>query len=119
MWPPTPEECFRWSGSVSRRDGKSSTITPARWCHRTLNCKRASENLEDFFVALERRNQVRPGKFGARPGKHVAGDFETAIACGGSGALHRFQQRLGDDDAGDFVVQAQSLFVTIQRPDAD
>jgi len=44
---------------------------------------------------------------------------KTAIAGGGSGGFHRFQQKTRDDDAGDFVVQAQRLLVTIQRPDAD
>src|SRR5260370_40683525 len=100
-------------------DGRSFTTAQERESPRRLNPKRASENLEDFFVALEGGNQVRAGKFGACPREHFAGDFETAIARGGSGRFHRFQQRLGDDDAGNLVVQAQSLFVTIQRPDAD
>ena len=45
--------------------------------------------------------------------------IEAAFARGGSGRFHRLQNRLRDDDAGNFVVQAQRLLVTIQRPDAD
>ena len=93
--------------------------TPARWSHRRLNRNHALENFKNFFVAFEGRNQVGAGEFGPGPSKHFAGDFETAIARGGSGGFHRFQQGLGDNDAGDFVVQAQRLLVTIQRPDAD
>src|SRR6266852_7071332 len=113
------EESSRWCGSASRRDGKSFTITPAQWSRRRLSRNHASENFQDFFVALERRNEIGAGKFGPRPREHVACDFETAIARGGSGGFHGFQKRIRNHDAGYFVVQAQRLLVTVERPDAD
>src|SRR5258707_9604631 len=114
-----PEECLRWCGNAFRMDGKSFTITPAQWSRRRLSRNHASENFEDFFVTLEGWNQVRAGEFGPRPREHVACDFETAIARGGSGGFHGFQKRIRNHDAGYFVVQAQRLLVTVERPDAD
>src|ERR1700756_4847100 len=78
-----------------------------------------SEDVDNFLVALEGRDQVCARKFGARPREHFAGDFETTIASGGARAFHRFQHRFRYDDAGDLVVQAQSLLVAVERPDAD
>src|SRR5882762_4220737 len=115
----TSEECLNWSGNAARMVVRSFTTIRARWRHRRHACSRASENFQDFFVALERWNEIGAGEFGAGPGEHVAGYFETTIARGGPCGLHRFEQKLRDDDAGDFVVQAQRLLVAVERPDAD
>src|SRR6267378_4230842 len=112
-------ECLHWCGNASRMDGRSFTITRARWQHRRQARSRGSEDFQDFFVALEGWNEIGAGEFGAGPGEHVAGYFETTIARGGPCGLHRFEQRLRDDDAGHFVVQAQRLLVAVERPDAD
>src|SRR5439155_14569486 len=121
-------ECSRSYGSTSRKDGKSSTITPALWwrnltdfetCSAISHRKGRLQNFQNFLVAFERRDQVRTGELGARPCQHVACDFESTIARGGSSGFHGFQQSLGNDDPRHFVVQAQGLLVTVQRPDAD
>src|SRR6267378_1304923 len=114
----TSEECLPWFGDVSRMDGKSFTTTPASWRHRKQLLSHASEDFHDFFVAFEGWNQIRARELGAGPREHIAGDFKAAIARGGARAFHRFQQRLRDHDAGNFVVQAQRLLIAIERPDA-
>src|SRR6202158_1112065 len=115
----TSEECATWCGTSTGMHGKSFTTTRARWRDRRQARSRASEDFQDFFVALERWNEIGAGVFGAGPFEHFAGNFEAAIARGGSGGVHRLQQRLWDDDAGHFVVQAQRLLVAVERPDAD
>jgi len=74
---------------------------------------RKLENFQNFLVALEGGNQIGASKFRARPGKHLAGDLESAVARGGSGGFHGLQQRLRNYDAGHFVVQPQRLLVTV------
>src|SRR5258708_31977191 len=96
----TSEERLHWCGNVSRRDGRSSTTTPAP-CRRShtnsqdecalSDGKSTLQYLQNFFIALEGWNQVRAGEFGARPREHLAGDFEAAIARGGARGFQRFQ----------------------------
>src|SRR5262249_61040483 len=78
-----------------------------------------SEDGEDFLVALERRDEIRAGEFGARPIEHFARHLETAVARRCARRLQRLQQRLWDHNTRDFVVEPQRLFVAGQGPDAD
>src|SRR6267154_3037226 len=77
------------------------------------------QDVEDFFVALEWRDQVGARQFGARPSEHFAGALEAAVARDSPGCFQRFQQWFRNDDAGHFVVQTQSLLVAVERPDTD
>src|SRR5258706_12991642 len=77
------------------------------------------QDVEDFFVAFERRDYVRAGHFRARPGEHFSGALEAAVAGGGACGLQRFQQRLRNYDSGYFIVQAQRLYVAVERPNPD
>src|SRR5712692_3489930 len=79
----------------------------------------ALQDLKNFLIALERRNEIRAGEFGAGPVEYFAGNFESAVARGGPRGFHGLQKGLGNDDAGDFIVQAKRLLVAVERPDAD
>ena len=62
------------------------------------------QDVENFFVAFERRNQIGASKFGARPGQHLASDVEPAVAGGWASRLERHENLLRNDDTGNFVV---------------
>ena len=62
------------------------------------------KNVENFFVALKWRNEIRAGQFRARPRQHLAREVEAAIACGGAGRFERSQHLLRNDDTGNLVV---------------
>ena len=49
----------------------------------------------------------------------MASDVESAVASSGAGGFERRKNVLRNDDAGNFIVEAKCLFVTIERPDAD
>ncbi len=68
---------------------------------------RTLQNFQNFFVTFEGRNQISAGKFGARPRQHFARNFEAAITRCCAGRFHGFQERLGNYNAGNFVVEAQ------------
>src|SRR5260370_39136263 len=74
------------------------------------------QDVEDFFVAFERRDYVRAGHFRARPGEHFSGALEAAVAGGGACGLQRFPQRLREYGFGDFICQAARLVVAVWRP---
>ena len=49
----------------------------------------------------------------------MAGDIEAAVAGSGTGGFHRGEHLRWNDDAGNFVVETESLLVAIERPDSD
>jgi len=67
---------------------------------------------------LKGRNQVRAGKFGAGPREHFAGDFETAIAGGGSGRFPSISAETRMTMPGTSLFK-RSACCNYQRPDAD
>src|SRR5258707_10030791 len=73
------------------------------------------QDVEDFFVAFERRDYVRARHFRARPGEHFSGALETAGAGGGARGLQRFQQRVRDYDFRDFIFPAPRFFFDVVR----
>src|SRR5271169_816746 len=93
--------------------------TPKRKCDRLKSVALPLQDVEDFFVAFERRNEIGAGEFGARPREHLAGNVEATVASGGAGGFERRENLRRDDDAGNFVVEAQRLLVAVERPDAD
>ena len=99
-------------GSLSIRKWNQKIARCSTSCKSTLSfftgglaLSFASEYLENFFVALERGDQIRTGHFCARPFEHFACHVEAAVAGGSAGSLHGLQQRLWNHDAGNFVIQ--------------
>src|SRR6266851_5009579 len=119
-------ECSAWCGSGFRKAGALFTITPAPLRKRNERMRRGCgcdktqlQDVEDFFVALEGRNEIRAGHFRTRPGKHFARALEATVARGSAGRFQGFQQRLRNYDSGNLIVEAQRLLVAVERPDAD
>src|SRR5713226_6140027 len=109
-------ECSAWCGSGFRKAGALFTITPAPLRKRNERTRRRCgcdetqlQDVEDFFVALEGRNEVRAGQFRTRPGEHFASALKAAVARSGAGCFEGFEQRLRNDDSGNLIVEAQRL----------